>query len=311
MWAITSYFNPVRYKRRLSNYRVFRANLRLPLVTVELSFDNRFELTSGDADILVQIAGGAVLWQKERLLNIAIKSVPSEIEDIAWIGCDAIFARLDWVKEAKAQLRDNHVVQLFSDMRDLSCNEAEPGAADALASPSAQGIVSLHQTGQSNAFVIPAANPHARPVSRGFAWAGKRSILERHGFYDACIIGAGDRSMTFAMYGRFDEVMRSMSMSAIQQKHYLRWAVPFCEAIGGRIGYVPGRVYHLWHGDIKNRNYSDRHKRLSKFDFNPELDIKVDCNGAWQWARCKPELENFCARYFVSRDEDEHNCNKA
>ena len=73
MWAITTYFNPVQYKRRLSNYKIFRANLGIPLVTVELSFDGRFELTNRDADILIQISGGAVLWQKERLLNVALK----------------------------------------------------------------------------------------------------------------------------------------------------------------------------------------------------------------------------------------------
>jgi len=64
MWVITSYFNPARYKRRLSNYKRFRADLGAPLVTVELSIDGMFELTSEDADILIQINGGAVLWQK-------------------------------------------------------------------------------------------------------------------------------------------------------------------------------------------------------------------------------------------------------
>ena len=59
MWAITAYFNPVGYKRRLSNYRMFRANLGAPLATVELSFDGRFELTERDADLLIQIHGGA------------------------------------------------------------------------------------------------------------------------------------------------------------------------------------------------------------------------------------------------------------
>ena len=66
MWAITSYFNPVGYRRRLSNYRTFRADLAVPLVAVELSFDGRFELTDDDADILIQLSGGAVLWQKDR-----------------------------------------------------------------------------------------------------------------------------------------------------------------------------------------------------------------------------------------------------
>ena len=94
MWAITSYYNPVRYKRRLSNYRLFRANLGVPLVAVELSFDGQFELTEKDADILLQISGGAVLWQKERLLNLAIKAVPPNASSIAWIDCDTMKNRI-------------------------------------------------------------------------------------------------------------------------------------------------------------------------------------------------------------------------
>jgi len=99
MWAITSYYNPARYKCRLANYRIFRKNLITPLVTVELSFDGKFELTEGDADILIQISGGAVLWQKERLLNVAIKSVPPNVDSIAWVDCDVIFERSNWIAE--------------------------------------------------------------------------------------------------------------------------------------------------------------------------------------------------------------------
>ena len=76
MWAITSYFNPVGYKRRLSNYRMFRANLGAPLVTVELSFDGRFELTDQDADVLIHFVM-VPCSGKERLLNLALKAVPS------------------------------------------------------------------------------------------------------------------------------------------------------------------------------------------------------------------------------------------
>lgn len=302
MWAITSYFNPIRYKRRLSNYRIFRANLCVSLVTVELSFDGRFELTQNDADILIQIHGGAVLWQKERLLNLAIKSVPPEIENIAWIDCDIIFARLDWAKEAVAQLRVNDVAQLFSDMVDLTFEEVGPRDEHTGMSPSAQGIVALNETGE-NAFVISSSDPSVRPVLRGLAWAARTKLLKEHGFYDACIIGSGDRSMAYALFGRFDEVMRSMSMNEIQQKHYLRWAVPFHEAVGGRIGYVPGRVYHLWHGDIQNRRYDERHKML-KYNFDPEKDVEIGPNGAWTWARPRTELAEVLSRYFVSRDDD-------
>ena len=62
MWAVTSCYNPAQFKRRLANYKIFRANLGVPLVTVELSFNGHFELTESDADILIQISGGAVLF---------------------------------------------------------------------------------------------------------------------------------------------------------------------------------------------------------------------------------------------------------
>ena len=101
IWAITSFFNPVRYKRRLLNYRVFRSQLRIPLVAVELSFDGQFELTESDADILIQVSGGAVLWQKERLLNIAVKSVPRDIENVALLDCDIMFDRKDWAEDGR------------------------------------------------------------------------------------------------------------------------------------------------------------------------------------------------------------------
>ena len=45
MWAVTSCYNPVQFKRRSANYKIFRANLGVALVTVELSFNGHFELT--------------------------------------------------------------------------------------------------------------------------------------------------------------------------------------------------------------------------------------------------------------------------
>jgi hypothetical protein len=59
-----SYFNPIGSRRRLANYRVFRNSLAAPLLTVEWSPQGRFELDPTDADVLVQISGGDLMWQK-------------------------------------------------------------------------------------------------------------------------------------------------------------------------------------------------------------------------------------------------------
>jgi hypothetical protein len=58
--AITSDFNPIRYDSRRSAYKIFRKNLCVSLATVELSFDGLFDLQKNDADILIQISGGAI-----------------------------------------------------------------------------------------------------------------------------------------------------------------------------------------------------------------------------------------------------------
>jgi hypothetical protein len=302
MWAITSYYNPVRYKRRLSNYRIFRANLDVPLVTVELSFDGTFELEKNDADRLIQISGGAVLWQKERLLNLAIKQVPPDIENIAWVDCDAILGRPDWIEEAKRQLDKFQVIQLFSGVAQLSSEEYEKQSNLQNSHISVPSIASL-SNGRDLLFK---ANSKTAPLyHEGLAWAAKRRLLEKHGFYDAGIVGGGDSLMTAAIYGLYDESIRFFLLDAPRREHYLRWAVPFHESAGGCIGYVPGTIYHLAHGSREKRSYEDRHASLANFRFDPDFDLRIGANGAWHWAKPRPELQNFLMDYFIDRAEDE------
>jgi hypothetical protein len=122
---------------------MFRANLGVPLVTVELSFNDRFELTDQDADILIQLRGGALLWQKERLLNLGLKAVPSNATKIAWFDCDVILKRSDWVEEAKSQLKEFRVIQLFSEAVHVNSEDYEKKSDRFNGYASVPGIVSL------------------------------------------------------------------------------------------------------------------------------------------------------------------------
>jgi hypothetical protein len=309
MWAVTSYYNPARFKQRLTNYRIFRANLGVPLVTVELSFDGRFELGENDSDILIQISGGAVLWQKERLLNLAIKSVPHNSENIAWIDCDVVFDRPDWMEEAELQLSKFNIVQLFSEFVDLESDGLPSNVRDLF--PSGRGLISMFNGDARLHLDAEAALwennlPYGfRATSTGIAWAARREIIENHGLYDAMIIGGGDRAMLNAMYGQFDKEMRLHHLNKARQEHYLKWAQPYHRAIAEKIGNVSGKIYHLWHGDLINRNYRSRHRLLANFDFEPDLDLVIGPNGAWRWARSRPKLERFLVNYFNDRAEDE------
>jgi hypothetical protein len=306
MWAITAYYNPVRYKRRLLNYRIFRANLGVPLVTMELSFDGRFELTHDDADILIQVSGGAVLWQKERLLNVAIKSVPKIAKNIAWLDCDVIFERTDWMHEAELKLNEANIVQLFSDLVDLSPEDYKSNFKHHNLRPTGHGIVStINLNGLTQLDIATASWENIRVFPTGLAWAARRDILEEHGFYDAMIVGGCDTAMVHAIYGQIEKEMRLHHLNKARQQHYLKWAQPYHRAIAKKIANVEGRIYHLWHGKIINRHYHDRHRLLAGFEFNPDIDLGIGANGAWQWARPRTDLEDFLRKYFLSRAEDD------
>lgn len=131
---------------------------------VEPSFDDEFELGQNDADRLIQISGGAVLWQKERLLNLAIKAVLSNVKNIAWFDCDTILQRPDWAEEANRQLDKLNVIQLFSDVVDVSPEQYEKQPAlhnghtsvmTASTNPSSQEGPSAEHTIGQNALTTP------------------------------------------------------------------------------------------------------------------------------------------------------------
>jgi len=303
MWAITSYFNPAGFKSRLPNYRAFRSNLAIPLVTVELSFDGRFELAEGDADILVQISGGAVLWQKERLLNIALQRVPAGVGNVAWIDGDLIFERSDWVTEAAAKLEEVPVVQLLTEQVDLEPDEGRSKAEWRQIAPSGRSAASVLKDGKFSHPKQTVSGQARRSYAWGCAWAARRSLLDAHGFYDGLIVGGASRAIAGTMTGQFEEVITGMQLGPAHAQHYLAWARPFHRAVDGRLGFIDGRVYHLWHGDIENRNYGGRYKGLVEHGFEPD-DIAIGANGAWHWARSKPDLERYLMSHFITRAED-------
>jgi hypothetical protein len=305
LWAITCYFNPVGYSRRLENYRVFRRRLTVPLVTVELSFDSAFQLCNEDADILVQIRGRDVMWQKERLLNIALERVPKHCDKVAWLDCDIVFGSDGWAERASRALDTSVVVHLFHERHDLPRHAIVDDLSCWSAPATSYSVVSKLAAGEARPEDLFFANaPLQRGSTAGLAWASRREVLEEHRLYDACILGTGDRAMLCAALGKLDYGARATLMNDRWRRHYLAWARPYSESVMGRVGSIQGRLFHLWHGDIKDRQYGERHGRLQAFDFDPVTDIALDDGGCWRWNSDKTALHAFVRSYFESRNED-------
>ena len=305
VWAITSYFNPARFKRRLQNFRIFRDRLEVPLVVVELTYGSDFELQERDADVLIQLRGGAVLWQKERLLNLALQALPGDCRYVAWLDCDVLFGSADWAESAVRLLDRFAVIQLFKNVHYLPphCSASDVSIADVeFSRPSAAFSIS---SGQPAAMTIGhTLDTREGTSANGFAWAARRELLNQHGFYDACIVGGGDRALNCAANHCFDEIMKRHYWNKRQRDRYVAWAEPFYETVQAETGYLDGDIFHLWHGNVHERRTRTRHEGLQRFQFDPFTDIAIDTNGCWRWNSDKPDMHDYVSRYFSSRRED-------
>jgi hypothetical protein len=182
LWAITAFLTPAGYTRRLKNYRLFRRHLSVPLITVELSFNRRFELATGDSEILVQLHGGDVMWQKERLLNLALQHLPSACDTVAWrLRCHLGQRRLGRPGPACARQRCARPA-----VRETArpCPRRGPGHFGASwdAEPTAFSVAHRLATGhvgleafRGNELIIRFS------CCIGLAWAIRREVLDVHG----------------------------------------------------------------------------------------------------------------------------------
>jgi len=304
LWAISAYFNPASYLTRRINYRLFREALEVPLLTVELSRNGGFELGTGDADILIQVQEPSVLWQKERLLNLALEALPDSCDAVAWLDCDIVFGSKSWASDAFKALENHRWLQLFSELRDLASGEIAGQPVSGAGAPLRRSVIQMVEAGDlpENFFSLRGASLQWR-FSAGHAWAARRDALQSVGFYDAAIMGSGNKLMLAAGYGGQQEASTAYMFNDHQRRHYLDWAGRFGRAVG-EPGFIAGSLAHLWHGDLAHRAYGKRHEILHRFNFDPFSDIEKAESGAWRWCSDKAGLHQCVEDFFQQRKED-------
>src|ERR1700753_3038699 len=95
IWGVTAYFNPAAYSNKQVHLRIFSERVRrqgLKLLIIELAFGNALHVVDERlADRVIRVRSNSVLWQKERLLNIALKQLPPECDKVVWLDADILF----------------------------------------------------------------------------------------------------------------------------------------------------------------------------------------------------------------------------
>lgn len=279
--CVCCFYNPCGYQRIKDNYWRFRESLGAPLTTVELSFTGDFEI-----DDAIQIRGTEqnVMWQKERLLNLGIESLPASVDKVAWIDADLLFLNPHWQEEAEKTLDEFPVCQLFQAVTDLDADCAQ------------------FRRLEGNAYAN-IKNPDCKEWKRpGGAWAARREVIEG-GLADEHILGGSDSMMLQCWRGDLKHPLLKRISKAWKAYHLTYFAKVY-PRVRNHIGYVRGDALHLFHGYPNNRNYVGRWKYLTDHDFDPQEDIEIDENGLWKWCSYKPLMHWKVKRYFRERDED-------
>jgi len=285
LWVVAVVNNPVRYRSRYNLFKNFRQQMEkagVNLLVVETALGHRpFECTSSDNPRDVQLRAKSEIWHKENMINIGISRLPSDWKYLAWIDADVEFVRPDWAEETVHQLQHHKIIQMWQSAIDLG------PTGEALQTH--QGFVYSWRDGAPKDGAYYSWHP-------GFAWAARRSIVEDlGGLIDWAILGAGDHHMARAM---IHEVKGNVPVSMHANYHRLvgEWQERCKRYLKQDIGFMPGTLFHHFHGKKKDRKYWDRWKILTNNHYDPLTDIKKNAQGVY-------ELEVHDERQILLRDQ--------
>jgi hypothetical protein len=299
--------NPVRYETRYRLFKNFmvemeKSGVKLYIVETQQG-DRPFEVTDSTNPRHIQLRTYDELWIKENMINIGVSRLPSDWEYLAWIDGDVGFLRPDWAIETVQQLQTYMVVQMFENCIDLG--------------PRGQ-TMQLHNSFASeyikNGCRPPVGPGHYGSYSPkknfwhpGFAWAMRREAFDYlGGLIDFCVLGSGDHSMAMGLIG---QIKRSAPQNI--NKKFLNeltiWEARAEKYIKRDIGFVPGTIYHYWHGRKADRKYVERWDIIRKNNFDPDDDVKRDWQGLMQ-LECRTHRQirfrDEIRAYFRQRNED-------
>jgi len=298
LWVITTYYNPCKYKSRLKNYDIFERSLReagIPLLTVECSFNDEPELKGRPS--VINVNSDNVMWQKERLLNLAASWLPPSAKYVAWIDCDVLFDNESWAVDTVKLLQTHQVAQLFETANRLG-EDGEPTDPPDISRSFASVTVPDPKTALSHKRYD--AHGHT-----GYAWAMRRELFDEVGLYEAAVSGSADHFMAHAIYNDYCFcIENALKRDPKQIKHLREWGETFYEKVQGSLACVPGELKHLWHGELEHRRYFLRMHEITDLGFDPYTDLLSEPGRPLAWRTHKPELHQYFVNYFKSRRED-------
>ena len=285
--VITVVSNPAQFKRRYELAIQFMNRMNseknVILYVVELAYGNQLhKITDSNNPRHLQLRCDIPLWHKENLINIGVrKLLPADWKAMAWIDADIEFEDPNWAIHALKILNGTRdIVQLFTIVADMQ--------------KSTDDGVGLHRSRGSRLEISGVVSRSAH----GYAFACSRKAFDKMGgLYDYGIIGGGD-SIIISIHDEPNNIVYSESMfNTILDFRSRSSSLKF--------GYVPGVIYHFFHGTKVTRNYISRHFILKDNNYSPLEHMKYNNDGLLVPTDSCPEkiLEKINEYFFIRNDD--------
>jgi len=277
------YFNSAKSKRLLMNYLYTREKLNIaniPNYTIEMY------VTTPEIKDAIHIKTDFILFQKERLCHVLEKSIPKQYTKLLFLDADLIFDDVNWYNQLSKKLDSFNVVQPFSTALWLD-------------------ITYKHIVKQRSSIVFNLKLGNLKKIVKGgvlgfhpgFSWGFQRPWFKKNGFFQEAILGDGDTLSSTSWINRnfFDEIIEKCKYITPPAKEYVN------SMDHPSVCYLEGKIYHLWHGDNKKRQYEERRNILKGITDIRDI-IKEDKSGIY--ALKDQSLKARIMKYFRDRDDD-------
>lgn len=216
---------------------------------------------------LVKVNTSNKIWSKEIIINKICEKIDTDY--LIWIDGDIIYDNLDWLDNIDKVVEDCDFTQLFSKIIYLSENDEVIETHKSLMSANSQEVDRLLGKG----------------YKPGGCWLGRVDILKKNPLYEGMIVGGGDTIFTYGLFGfengwTLEKVKESNEVIYQEAKN---WISNFGTK---KVNYLDTTIYHLYHGELKDRNYNERYKKLKVENSNSEnesVTIIIPCFKAYEF----------------------------
>lgn len=232
------------------------------------------------SEFITTTKADTLLFHKETLLNKVIKNLPSEYKYVFWIDADVLFTNKDWLVDGVEKLQTRKLIQPFEYCVHLEKDELKPNFNVDDYRYLCQDLKQRHKKMwksfcSTSQFTSQEVNEtYDLHGHVGFAWGARREVLDNCPLFDKALVGGADHIIAHAAMRQIPhECIRKSFTDNLQQ--VTDWSWQFSKEVNCSIGYVPGDLYHIWHGDIEKRQYL---KRVQEFTKDLK-DLPKDSNG--------------------------------